>query len=333
MKKDEIRRNKKKVVGAENSVGMKIVRATPFLAEILAGNGNYDYAMDAARHGMTIGEYVKKYRRDYGKSAEETYQIEACIFAECNLREWMKERITYVVKKSVAHGYTKNYIHERPVFEKLELPFPAMMIAMDLDDPRDDGHSIAYIVCKREGRYDVVTIADGIPYYFPINDDTMVSLSSKRMTEYAHDAYSLYFINLFWHAFLFLATYNCRPEVIKVKKVKLGVDSTDKRAEYVSGNKILEEKTVFTSSEKENIAGPGAAFVIDGLIPPDDRQVEIVMQNGSHRTPGRHAVVGHYRTYWTGKGRKIPIRKFIKSYERGGMPGDEIAPRTKIYEN
>ncbi len=49
------------------------------------------------------------------------------------------------------------------------------------------------------------------------------------------------------------------------------------------------------------------------LVPPSQRtEVPIYKTKGTHASPREHERKEHYRTYWTGPGRTIPVRKLIK---------------------
>ena len=318
----------------EKSVGLNVIKSSKHLSELLYDvDGKYDHETHAKRLGMTLDEYVRKYRREYGKTADETYQIEADIYASCNLRLWAKYQMTYIIKKSTATNYTRAYVTERPNMKELKLPFPAVMIVLDLDDYRDEGHNIAYIVCRRGDKFDVTVIADGEVYYCPICDETMVNLQSEKTTEYGSDPYQRYFINLAWHTILFLAAYNRDRKIISTRRIKLkGKNGIKAEPSDYFFDSVVCERVMYTSVEDEGISEPGSALNIEGLIPPDERTEEIVIQNETHESPKRHMVAGHYRTYWTGKGRKNPVRKFVESFERGGRINDKMFSRVKIYE-
>lgn len=326
---------KERFVVDEKSVAMNVINGCEYLSGILHGEDeDRDHEKQARRLGMTLDEYVREYRRSYGKTADETYSIEAGIYAECNLRFWMKYQMTYVIKKSTTATYTRENITEKPDVRKLDMPFPAIMVVLDLDDVRDEGHSIAYIICKREKeKFDVTAIVDGIVYYCPVGEKTIDNLFSNKITEYGMDAFQRYYLNLAWHTILFLAAYNRNRKIVLARRIKLrgknGVKAEP--SDYVFED-VVHETIAYTTVEKEDMLKPGSALSIDGLIPPDERPEEIVMQNVVHDSPKRHLVSGHYRTYWTGKGKKIPIRRFVASFERGGKPGDKTSPRTKIYK-
>ena len=320
----------------ENSVAMGVIKSNSLLSESLScTNGEVDFDRWSRIFGMSLDEYVHKCRRDLGKTADKTYAIERSVYGVSNLHFWAKYQMTYIVKLNTARAYTKEYIVEEPDVSKIKLPFPAVMVILDFDnDPRCEGHSVAYIICKRDkDKFDVTTVVDGEMLYFPICEDTITNLVSERFTEYGFDPFARAYLNWAWHVILFLAAYNRNRKIEAVRRIKLkgknGVKAES--SDYFFGDATYERVT-YTSAEKEGISAPGSALSVESLIPPSERQEEIVVQKGMHKSPNRHLVSGHYRTYWTGKGRKTPVRKFIEAFERGGKVGDRIASRVKIYE-
>lgn len=320
----------------ENSIAFRVIRDSKFLFESVCDlEGKYDHETQAKKLGMSLNEYVREYRRDYGKTADMTYDIENSIYGDCNLRFWAKYQMTYVLKMSMAAAYTRDYIIEKPKIEDIKMPFPAVMVVIDLKDfPDGERHSVSYIICKRDkSRFDVSAIVDGEVFYFPICDETIVNFVSERFSEYGNDSFTRTYLNWAWHVILFLAAYNRNRKIEAVRRIKLkgknGVKAES--SDYFFGDATYERVT-YTSAEKEGISAPGSALNVESLIPPSERQEEIVVQKGMHKSPNRHLVSGHYRTYWTGKGRKTPVRKFIEAFERGGKVGDRIASRVKIYE-
>ena len=289
---------------------------------------------DVKKLGMTVGEFAKILRRDCGRSAEETFAIEGSVYSLFNWKRWEKSRASIKVNESDVDTYFEQYRSVEPMLDEIDLPYSDLVITVDLNKTSNDDRFIIYQLSKREGKYDVVIISwwdDNFrARYFPADLGYLKYLCAgeKKFNEYAIDDLTRKYIDLFWRAFLFLAVYNHEYNVISVRRVRIGKQGG--KREPVSG--IPNNVIVITSREKDKISAPGSALSVDGLIPPDERKIEYVMRKGHRKTPERHLVAGHYRTYWTGKGRKIPIRRFIRSYECGGTPGDKITSKAKIYK-
>lgn len=319
----------------ENSMAMKIIRGCDFFGPVLSDiDGKYDYELHAKKHNMTLKRYVDLYRRDYGKTADKTYQIEASLFATANLRLWMKYQMTYVIRKSDLQGYLRRYPIFEPDMGEIKLPFPAVMVIMDLDDPEDAGHSVSFLICKREDRFDVVSIVDGVPYYSPADNRTFESLRGSKISEYIQDQHQRYYAYLSWLSIVFLAAYNHDRKALNTRRVilkgKNGIKAES--SEYYFDGFSQNEKIVITSRENDGISAPRSSLLDTGSIPPDERPEEIVMQKGTHKSPEKHQVSGHYRRYWVGKGRKELRINYIEPFDRGGKPGDKMVPKAKVYK-
>lgn len=318
----------------ENSIALNVIKSSTFLTgSMYDTEGKYDHETYAKKLGMSLDDYVRRYRRDYGKTAEMTYDIENSIYGECNLRFWAKYQMTYVIKQSTIADHYRNGIGFIPRIKEIELPFPAIMVVLNLDRTERKNHSIAYIICKRDNdKIDVSAIVDGEVYYCPICFDSVMGIFSNNCIEYCSNSFERFYLSWAWYIVLFLAAYNRNRKIETVRRVKLkgknGVKAES--SDYYFGD-LEREKVIYTSVEKEDISVPGAALSIDGLIPPDEREEEIIIQKGVHESPKRHWVTGHYRTYWTGEGRKKPVRKFIESFERGRVDSKMVS-KVKIYE-
>lgn len=319
----------------KNSIAFKVIESSPLLSKLINNmDGVCDYEEKAKGLGMTLSKCVHLCRRDFGKTAEDTYKIENDIYGECNLRSWTKYQMTYVIKQSTICDYYRYGPIMIPNVKEIELPFPAIMVVLHLDVEESEKQSMAFIICKRDDdKIDVSAVIDGEVHYYPIYFDSMGALFSDKVFEYGLDDLDRYYLSWAWYVVLFLAVFNRCHDIKLTRQIKLeGRNGVKAKASDYYFVDEASEIIVHTSAEKEGISGPWSALSVDGLIPPDKRKEEIILQNGVHKSPRKHLVSGHYRTYWTGKGRKKPIRRFIEPFERGGRLDERMVPRVKIYD-
>lgn len=92
------------------------------------------------------------------------------------------------------------------------------------------------------------------------------------------------------------------------RKVRIG--ATGESSPPSQGRAVPAEWTVSSRVVTEK---PVDMVEVSELIPPSRREEVIeVSRKGTHASPREHERKEHYRTYWTGPGRTIPVRKLIK---------------------
>ena len=317
----------------KDSMAMKFISRNELLEMFLYEEDSVR-SLEQSRAGMPISKFIAKCVRDQGKTVRLTWEIEAFGYAVYNLLAWKRYQMTYSIKESTLLQFLRSYPINKPDMKTLSLPFPAVFVVLNLDRSKQEESEIGYLICKRENRFDVTAFVGNEMYYYPVDSETFGCWLNNRISIHIPDSKQRDYMKYAWQIVLFLAIYNREPEIIPVSRIILkGQNGTRvKPSDYVVGDFVSSEKVIQTTTIEDRISAPGSALSTEGLIPPCERPIEIVMQKGTHKSPRPHDVAKHYRTYWTGKGRTKPIRKEIESFSRGGKPGDKITPRAKVYE-
>lgn len=312
----------------ENSLAVKILRRHQFFSDSLDGMTNIEGHKARAREAsLTFDQYVRAMQLDTTKNRDEEASIAASMYGDNSLSAWLKYQQTYVIRKGLLDEASEEL--QKPFsLKQIQLPFPAVFVVIEYPDTEyNRGHSMSFLIYQRGQRFDVSTFVDDNNFYFPLDEDVLGIMASSdacypdKLTEYC--------MYMAWYVILFLSIYRKKPNLITVRKIRVG-GVTPKAKRVPSEWHILDEH-ILKELVPDADAPLDAALKPIGLIPPSERPEEIVHASNTHKPPKEHWVKEHTCTYWTGKGRKIPVVKTIKPFKRG-KPSSDAPGTTRVYE-
>ncbi|MBR3122252.1 hypothetical protein IKF28_02280 [Candidatus Saccharibacteria bacterium] len=291
----------------KNSEAVRLMKKSPFFKEALEDDADrFEFASRVVQAGLEFG-------LDLEEDLDEEIAKTVVFYGVANLRAWCKYQQTYTFASSTVLEAVDR-IPAEVIGEDILLPFPALMAIMTVQS----GDKVGFLMRQVGNGIDVVAIIGQAVVYFPLNDETVCQIEQERVGGFLLNDDFITLAGYAYFVTVVLSVYREKREILRVNRViRRGKPRSNelKAAEWRTESVITEKLPDSTTSLK-------AAFDLDDLIPPSERDEEIVESEHTHASPRRHHVRTHTCVYWTGPGRKIPVVRVIESYERGGSKND-----------
>lgn len=306
----------------KHSLAVKLMKKNGFFEESLKRDIDLvDFAGDAKKMGVPLSDYVKEFCKDTTSDERDRRLAETAAYGMINLKEWCKYQQTY----SLTDLIIKDFADKMPAeFDGDSLlPFPTIFVALEF---KEEKKTLSFFIRQRgNSDLDVVAFSAAMLTYFPLNDEAFDQINERRFGGYFEDEASMVLAAYAFFIAVFLSVYRQKHTIAKVNRVvRRGGPRTNQASEWRFEDSVVMENLPDTETSLR------AAFDLDGLIPPSEREEEVVEIEGTHASPRRHHVRTHTCIYWTGPGRKIPVVKTIQSYERGGKKGEKANGTKRI---
>lgn len=295
----------------KSSEAIKLMKKVQFFKEALEDDADrFDFASKMAQLGLDYG------LDDQVEDADEEIIKTVTFYGVANLRAWCSYQQTYCFAEGAVMDAAER-IPAEATGDDVLLPFPALMAIVDVSDGK-----VGFLMHQVGDRIDVIALVGEVIVYFPLDDDVLQQLEEERAGGFLLNDD---FITLAGYAYfiaIILSVYRNERKILKVNRVfRRGKPKSNelKASEW----RVTEESTI-TEKLPDTAVSLKAAFNLDDLIPPSEREEEVVESESTHASPRRHHVRTHTCVYWTGPGRKIPVVRVIQSYERGGRKNDSV---------
>lgn len=291
----------------KHSEAVKLMKRAPFFKDALEDDADrFEFASKMIQMNLDYG------LNDLGDVDEEIAR--AVVFhGVANLRAWCSYQQTYTFAEGTVLEAAERIPAEARGDDVL-LPFPALLAIMDVSDGK-----IGFLMHQTESGIDVIAIVGKVVIYFPLDDETLQQIEDEKVGGFLINDD---FITLAGYAFfvaVVLSVYRNERRILRVNRI---VRRGKPKSNGLKASEWRVAESAITEKLPDTVVSLKAAFDLDDLIPPSEREEEIVEFEHTHASPKRHHVRTHTRVYWTGPGRKIPVVRVIESYERGGSKND-----------
>lgn len=305
----------------KHSMVVKFLSGIKLLSNMLNSDpGRFNgMAKKAEEARIPIDDFVADYCEENCLNDEQKEPLAISMMTAIYLTDWCKYQQSYIMSASMFQDFNLDVYDG--VLKDIKLPFPTIFVLLQ----NKKEVLLGLLIHQHEnGDFSISAMSrHGLVYYY-LNKDILDQITHQKLRDQNQAKTSLMAL----YVAELLSVYRQDRKALKANKVLRKGKVERKGLNPIEWR--LEDSTIIerTPTPEGNLKD---AFNLEGLIPPNERKEEVIVEaEHTHASPRRHHVKTHTCVYWTGKGRKIPVVRTIQSYERGGKKTDHARGARRI---